>query len=153
MCASQGSRSSCLYIKVIIWRAAMTNIFHWLPIRKNYILQAGRLILTRLKKISMRQLRYLIAVSEHGGFSAAAGAMRVSQPAVGLQIKALEEIINAKLFRRHARGVETTEAGKILVQDAKAMLALMETSVNRIRERAQRSETLQLGTTRRKEEP
>lgn len=109
--------------------------------------------MTRLKKISMRQLRYLIAVSDHGGFSAATGAMRVSQTAVGLQIKALEEIINAKLFRRHARGVETTEAGKILVQDAKAMLALMETSVNRIRECAQRSETLRLGTTRRQEEP
>lgn len=103
--------------------------------------------MSRLSKISMRQLRYLIAVSEHGGFSAAADALRISQPALGLQIKALEEIVETKLFRRHARGVDTTDAGKILVQDARTMLAILETSVNKIRNSREHSETLRVGTT------
>lgn len=60
---------------------------------------------------SLRQIRYFLAVAEHGGFTPAAAALFIAQPALSRQIALLEEEIGFPLFIREARGVRLTPAG------------------------------------------
>lgn len=86
--------------------------------------------------MELRQLRYFVGVVEHGGFTRAAEALRISQPALGLQIKKLEEELRVSLFFRHSRGVELTEAGALLLKYARSILdevAAAATAVKAIR--------------------
>lgn len=61
---------------------------------------------------SLRQLRYFLAVAEHGGFTPAAAALFVAQPALSRQIALLEEELGFALFAREPRGVRLTPAGR-----------------------------------------
>ncbi len=86
--------------------------------------------------MELRQLRYFVGVVEHGGFTRAAEALRISQPALGLQIKKLEEELRVSLFFRHSRGVDLTEAGVLLLKYARSILddvAAAATAVKAIR--------------------
>ncbi len=81
--------------------------------------------------MELRQLRYFCKVAEHRSFTAAAEALNVSQPTLGVQIKNLEEELALQLFRRHSRGVELTEAGSIYfsqIQDVLRRLKIAEQS-------------------------
>lgn len=69
-------------------------------------------------------LKTFLAVAELGGFSAAAKQLNVTQSAVSLQIKRLEERTRTNLFHRTSRSVELTEAGAILVPYAQRILRL-----------------------------
>lgn len=60
---------------------------------------------------SLRQIRYFVTVAKYGSFTAAAQHLHVSQPALGLQIKQMEDRLGVKLVTRHARGIALTEAG------------------------------------------
>ncbi|PLZ03737.1 LysR family transcriptional regulator [Burkholderia sp. WAC0059] len=60
------------------------------------------------------QLRAFHAVAEHGGFSKAAAALSLTQPAVSDHVRRLEQDFGVKLFDRAARGVELTELGRRL---------------------------------------
>jgi LysR family transcriptional regulator, low CO2-responsive transcriptional regulator len=62
------------------------------------------------------QLRAFHAVAHHGSFSRAALELRVTQPAVTLQVKALETDYSVLLFRRGARRTVLTDAGRSLLQ-------------------------------------
>ena len=62
--------------------------------------------------VTLRQLRYFQAVVEHGSFSRAAESVFVSQPALSLQIRELENTIGAPLFERESRGVLLTMLGR-----------------------------------------
>jgi LysR family transcriptional regulator, transcriptional activator of the cysJI operon len=64
------------------------------------------------------RLKVFRAVAEHLSFRKAGEALYLTQPAVTLQIKALEEELGTKLFERSATGVRVTEAGKVLLQYA-----------------------------------
>src|SRR5262245_48364244 len=55
------------------------------------------------------QLRAFHAVALTGSFTAAARRLRVSQPAVTMQVKALEDAYGVELFRRRGRTIERTE--------------------------------------------
>jgi DNA-binding transcriptional LysR family regulator len=70
-------------------------------------------------KMDLEQLETLIVVAEAGSLSAAAGVRNLSQPAVSLQIKALEEDLGTPLFHRGRRGVTPTEAGTVLLDHAR----------------------------------
>ena len=59
----------------------------------------------------MQQVRCFCAAAELGSFTAAADALRVSQPAVADQVKKLERALGVDLFVRAGRGVVLTEAG------------------------------------------
>ena len=72
--------------------------------------------------MELRQLRYLVRVLELGSVTKAAESLRISQPAVGEQIRNLEEELGASLLVRHSRGIEPTEAGRLLVAKARAIL-------------------------------
>ena len=62
-----------------------------------------------------------LMVAEEGSLSAAARKLGASQPTLGRQIKALEQQLNASLFKRQARGFELTETGAALVAPARLM--------------------------------
>ena len=65
-----------------------------------------------MKNLTLRQLRYFEALAEHGHFGRAAAASAVSQPALSVQIKELEENLGAPLFERGARDVRLTGFGE-----------------------------------------
>src|ERR1044072_2379711 len=73
-----------------------------------------------------RQLAAFCAVVEKSSFSQAAEKLGVTQPAVSLQVRSLEERLGQKLLDRSGRRVEPTEAGLRLYRNAQRMLALEE---------------------------
>ncbi|MCD8217645.1 MAG: LysR family transcriptional regulator [Clostridiales bacterium] len=83
--------------------------------------------------MQIRQLEYFLAVSEQLNFTKAAKQLYVSQTAVSLQIKALEEELGVSLFFRTNRRVELTPAGKSFQADARAILKRTEDAIERAR--------------------
>src|SRR3954462_8953324 len=73
-----------------------------------------------------RQLAAFCAVVERRSFSQAAERLGVTQPAVRLQVRALEKRLGAQLLDRSGRRVEPTEAGTKLYKAAQRLLALEE---------------------------
>src|ERR687888_1272213 len=73
-----------------------------------------------------RQLTAFCAVVERKSFSQAAGRLGVTQPAVSLQIRSLEQRLGQRLLDRSGRRVEPTEAGLRLYRAAQRMLSLEE---------------------------
>ena len=72
---------------------------------------------------TLQQLKYLIAVADHGSVSAAARALFVSQPAVSAAILHLEQIFGIQCFVRHrARGVTLTAAGRAFIAEARQVM-------------------------------
>jgi DNA-binding transcriptional LysR family regulator len=72
------------------------------------------------------QLRYFIAVSQTGGFTAAAKQCNVSQPSLSVQIAKLEEELGGLLFERSRKGGRLTPRGETFLPRAQAMLEQME---------------------------
>ena len=64
--------------------------------------------------ITLRQLRYFLALAQQGHFTRAAEMMNVTQPALSMQIRALEEEIGARLVERTPQGVVLTPQGRAL---------------------------------------
>jgi DNA-binding transcriptional LysR family regulator len=79
-----------------------------------------------------RQLAAFCAVVERKSFSQAAERLGVTQPAVSLQIRALEKRLGAQLLDRSGRRVEPTEAGLRLYRGAQRLLALEEQLVEEV---------------------
>ena len=69
-----------------------------------------------------RGLRYFQAVAEFGSYSRGAEFLRISQPAVSRQIRALEAGTGRPLFIRHSHGVNLTDAGRTLLERSQAIL-------------------------------
>lgn len=74
----------------------------------------------------MKHLRYFEALAQHGHFGRAAEACAISQPALSLQVKELEEIIGAPLVERGARQVRLTSLGETLAVRARVILRAVE---------------------------
>jgi DNA-binding transcriptional LysR family regulator len=83
-----------------------------------------------------RQLETFVAVVERRSFSQAAERLGVTQPAVSLQIQALEKRLGTKLLDRSGRRVEPTEAGMRLYRGAQRLLTLEEQVVAEVAEEA-----------------
>lgn len=74
-------------------------------------------------RLSLRALRYAVAVADHGSVSAAARRLHVSQPSVSEAVAACEAEWGFPLFvRRHARGLTPTAAGARVLAEARALL-------------------------------
>ncbi|MGU3495561.1 LysR substrate-binding domain-containing protein [Xanthobacteraceae bacterium A53D] len=67
-----------------------------------------------MKNVTIRQLRYFEALARHGHFRHAAEACGISQPALSMQIKELEQEVGTELFERGARRVRLTSFGEEL---------------------------------------
>ncbi|HEY7239712.1 MAG TPA: LysR family transcriptional regulator [Burkholderiales bacterium] len=65
--------------------------------------------------LDLRLLRAFVMVAERGGFSAAARALHITQPALSRRIAELEATLGVRLFERTSRHVELTENGRDLV--------------------------------------
>jgi LysR family transcriptional regulator, carnitine catabolism transcriptional activator len=74
-----------------------------------------------------RKLAHFVAVAEHEGFTAAARATFVSQPALSLAVKDLEAEVGARLFARIGHRVHLTAAGSALLEPAQQVLRDIET--------------------------
>ena len=78
--------------------------------------------------INLWQLQVFLVVYETGSFSAAATRLHMTQPGVSQQIRALENSLNTKLFVRRGHGVELTAAGESLIDPARRLITLSETT-------------------------
>lgn len=65
-----------------------------------------------MRNLTLRQLRYFEALAQHGHFGRAAEALAISQPALSVQIRDLEESLGVALFERGARQVRLTGFGE-----------------------------------------
>jgi DNA-binding transcriptional LysR family regulator len=72
--------------------------------------------------MELRHLRYFCAVAEDMNVTRAAERLRLAQPSLTQQIKALEEELETPLLRRVGRGIELTQAGAVFWEKAKAIL-------------------------------
>lgn len=65
-----------------------------------------------------RHIHYFLAVAQHEGFTKAAAALHVSQPALSQQVRQLEESLGAQLFDRSGRKTRLTDAGEVYLRYA-----------------------------------
>ena len=84
-----------------------------------------------------RQLAAFCAVVERRSFSQAAEQLGVTQPAVSLQIRSLEQRLGRQLLDRSGRRVEPTEAGQLFYRGAQRLLALEEQLLQELGEEAE----------------
>lgn len=82
---------------------------------------------------TLRQLRFLTALAEHGSFSRAAESACVTQPTLSAGIKELEAVLGAVLFERGARGACLTPAGEAAAGRARTVLSETEDLVHAVR--------------------
>jgi DNA-binding transcriptional LysR family regulator len=87
---------------------------------------------SKAELLSLQQLRCFCAAVEHGSFTAAADALRVSQPAVAEQIRKLEQALGADLFVRAGRGVVPTDAGRAFAVHATRSLRAVEDAADSV---------------------
>jgi LysR family transcriptional regulator, carnitine catabolism transcriptional activator len=78
--------------------------------------------------MDLRRLRLFLAVVDEGGFTAAAKAVHVAQPAVSLAVRELEQELGAPLLVRSRRGAALTPAGEALVGPARQALRDVDTA-------------------------
>ena len=81
------------------------------------MVDAGRSLLSRIKT---RHLALLLALDEHRSVLRASHALHMTQPACSKLLTQLEQVLGVALFERHARGIEPTAFGNIVVRHARA---------------------------------
>ncbi|MEL5876926.1 hydrogen peroxide-inducible genes activator [Cereibacter sphaeroides] len=74
-------------------------------------------------RLTLRQLSYFLALAEERHFGRAAERVHVSQPALSMQIREMEETLDAVLFERHPREVRLTAEGREVERRARRILA------------------------------
>lgn len=79
-----------------------------------------------MNSLTLRQLRYFEALARHGHFGRAAEACGVSQPALSIQIRELEEMLGSPLLERTARQVRLTGIGEVFLMRTRDILRSVE---------------------------
>lgn len=74
----------------------------------------------------LKQIRAFVQVAESGSISAASRVLGISQPTVSRQIQALERAVNVPLIQRDTHNMSLTEAGRVLLPDARRLLVTAE---------------------------
>ncbi len=86
--------------------------------------------------MELRQLKHFLAVGEAGSITAAARNLRLTQPALSRQIKALEEELDTALLERGAHSITLTPAGEVLVAEARKLLRLSDAMIEKVKSTA-----------------
>lgn len=89
-----------------------------------------------LCRVQLQQLAYFVAVAEVRHFTQAAEILRVAQPSLSKQIRALESELSVSLFSRARGNITLTPAGEALLPLAKRILADVETARLEVQELA-----------------
>lgn len=86
----------------------------------------------RIPDLDLDLLRCFVAVAERGGFTAAGQALGLTQSAVSLKVKRLEELVRRRVLDRTSRSVVLTRDGETLLAYARRILALNDEAVRRL---------------------
>jgi LysR family hydrogen peroxide-inducible transcriptional activator len=97
-----------------------------------------------MMNITLKQMRYFQTLARHGHFGRAAEACAISQPALSMQIKELEETLGTALFERSARQIRLTSFGEDFARRVGAILR----SVDELADLARASTNLMAGRLR-----
>ncbi|MEP1768679.1 MAG: LysR family transcriptional regulator [Sulfitobacter sp.] len=97
-----------------------------------------------MRNLDLATLRALVAVADAGGVTRAAGFLNLTQSAVSMQLKRLEEMLDAQLLDRTGRGVAFTADGDLLLTYARRMVAMNDEAVARLMQQAPTG-TIRLG--------
>jgi DNA-binding transcriptional LysR family regulator len=95
--------------------------------------------------LDLDHLRTLVAIAECGGFSKAAAARHISQPALSQHVRLLERALERKLFAKDGRGMKLTPEGERVLGEARKILAVHDQSLARLEVRSER--TVVVGST------
>ena len=91
--------------------------------------------------ISLRQVKFFVALAEAGNFSRAAERLAVSQPALSSAIRQVESLVGLRLFDRTTHRVVLTAAGRSFLPHALRLLTTAENAFRDIEEEARRGRT------------
>ena len=83
--------------------------------------------------MELRHLRYFVAVAEEENVTRAAARLHVSQPSLSRQILDLEEELQLSLFEHNAKALRLTDAGRIFLAEARAVLQRVTEAVQTVK--------------------
>jgi DNA-binding transcriptional LysR family regulator len=86
----------------------------------------------RYPDLDLDLLRCFATVAERGGFTAAGVALGLTQSAISLKVKRLEDLLGRRVFDRTSRSLALTPQGETLLAYARRMLALNDEAVRRM---------------------
>ena len=83
-------------------------------------------IVGALPRMPLEVLRHVVLIAEHGSILAAAQTVNLTTSSLSRKVTQLEHELGLELFERHSRGMRPTDAGELLIEAARQMLARME---------------------------
>jgi DNA-binding transcriptional LysR family regulator len=86
-----------------------------------------------MPRLDLDLLHSFVAIADHGGFAHAAKRVHRSQSAISLQMQRLESMTGAVLFKRAGRRMQITDAGDVLLNRARKLLALNDETLHALR--------------------
>ena len=89
-----------------------------------------------MRNLDVTTLRSFVAVAEHGGVTRAAGFLHLTQSAVSMQLKRLEELLGVSLLDRTGRSIALTAEGEQLLTFARRIVGLNDEVVTRLTDQA-----------------
>ena len=95
-----------------------------------------------MRNLDLTTLRSFVAVAEHGGVTRAAGMLNLTQSAVSMQLKRLEELLGVDLLDRSGRKVAMTASGDQLLGYARRMVEMNDEVVARLTDQVYEGEIL-----------
>ncbi|MGR3758679.1 LysR family transcriptional regulator [Roseobacteraceae bacterium NS-SX3] len=94
------------------------------------------------RNLDITTLRSFVAVADYGGVTRAAGFLHLTQSAVSMQLKRLEELLGLELLDRSGRTIALTAAGEQLLGYARRMVALNDEVIARLTDQAYEGEVV-----------
>lgn len=84
--------------------------------------------------MDMRQIKYFLTIAREGQVTRAAKILNMEQPPLSRQLKQMEDELGVKLFDRHGKGLQLTDAGILLKKKAETLLAYFDETIEEVRE-------------------